>query len=199
VCKQVTNIAPANANFPWDNSINPLCPSWAQVPETCSHILYCNHVGRVDALLKSIDLLDRWLKEVDTNYELSDCIIEYAKGKGSMAMSDICHKRAHRYILMAREQDKIGWCWFMEGVVYKGMRNNQETYTQVEGSNITSIQWTQGLTINFLEATHGWWLYRCVQIHDRVSGMRATARNEEIQLAIEAQQEMGMEDLLEED
>ncbi len=43
----------------------------------------------------------------------------------------------------------------MEGVVYKGMRNNQETYTQVEGSNITSIQWTQGLTINFLEATHG--------------------------------------------
>ena len=88
-CKQVMNIAPANANFPWDNSVNPLCPSCAQVPETCSHILYCNHAGRVDALLKSIDLLNRWLKEVDPDYELRDCIIEYAKGRGSVAMSDI--------------------------------------------------------------------------------------------------------------
>jgi hypothetical protein len=39
-CKQVMNIPPSNANIPWDNSINPLCPSCAQVPETCSHILY---------------------------------------------------------------------------------------------------------------------------------------------------------------
>jgi hypothetical protein len=38
-----------------------------------------------------------------------------------------------------------------------------------------------------------------VQVHDKVSGTRATACKEEIQLAIEAQQEMGMEDLLEED
>jgi hypothetical protein len=77
-CKQVMNIAPANANIPWDNSVNPLCPSCTQVPETCVHILYCNHAGRVDALLNSIDLLNTWLKEVNTNYDLCDCIIEYA-------------------------------------------------------------------------------------------------------------------------
>ncbi len=87
----------------------------------------------------------------------------------------------------------------MEGMVCRGMRNIQEMYTQVEGSNITSVQWAQCLIIKLLEATHGQWLYRCVQVHDRVSGTRATARKEEIQLAIEAHQEMGMEDLLEED
>jgi hypothetical protein len=38
-----------------------------------------------------------------------------------------------------------------------------------------------------------------VQVHDRVLGTRATARKEEIQLAIEAQQVMGTDDLLEED
>jgi hypothetical protein len=112
-------------------------------------------------------------------------------------MSDICRGRAQRYELMAREQDEIGWRRFMEGMVCKGMRNIQETYTQVEGSNILSIQWTQGLIIKLLEATHGQWLYRCMQIHDRVPGTQATARKEEIQLAIEAHQEMGMEDLLE--
>jgi hypothetical protein len=107
-CKQVMNIAPANANIPWDNSVDPLCPSYAQVPETCLHILYCNHAGRVDALLKSIDLLDTWLKEVDTDYNLHNCIIEYAKGRGSVWMSDICHGRVQRYESMAREQDEIG-------------------------------------------------------------------------------------------
>ncbi len=66
----------------------------------------------------------------------------------------------------------------MEGMVCKGMSNIQETYTQAKDSNIISIQWTQGLIIKLLEATHGQWLYRCAQIHDRVSGMRATAHKE---------------------
>jgi hypothetical protein len=140
VSKQVMNIAPANANISWDVSINPLCLSCAQVPETCSHILYCNHMGRVDALLKLIELLDTWLEEVDTNHDLCSCIIEYAKGRGSVWMSDICREKAQRYEIMTREQDEIGWRRFMEGMVCKGMRNIQETYTQVEGSNITSAQ-----------------------------------------------------------
>jgi hypothetical protein len=122
-CKQVMNTAPANANFPWDNSVNPLCPSCTQVPKTCSHILYCNHAGRVDALLKSIDLLGTWLKEVDTNYELHTCIMEYAKGRGSVAMTDVCQGKAHRYESMAKEQEEIGWRQFMEGMVCRGMRN----------------------------------------------------------------------------
>jgi hypothetical protein len=38
-----------------------------------------------------------------------------------------------------------------------------------------------------------------VQIHDSILGTQTTARKEEIQSAIEAQQEMGTEDLMEED
>jgi hypothetical protein len=79
-CKQVMGIAPANAIIPWDKTINKLCLSCTQVHKTCSHILFCNHAGRVDALMKSIDLLKHWLTEVDTNPELFDCIVEYAQG-----------------------------------------------------------------------------------------------------------------------
>ncbi len=107
-CKQVVNIAPANTNTPWDEGSNPLCPSCAQVPETCSHISYCNHAGRVEALLKSIKLLDTWLGEVDTNCNLRNCIIEYAKGRGGVVISNICRGKAQRYEIMAREQDEIG-------------------------------------------------------------------------------------------
>jgi hypothetical protein len=72
-------------------------------------------------------------------------------------------------------------------------------YTTVEGSNVTGEQWAAGVIIKLLETTHGRWLYRCVQVHDRVSGTQATQHKEELQMAIEAQQDIGWEDLLEED
>jgi hypothetical protein len=42
-------------------------------------------------------------------------------------------------------------------------------------------------------------LYRCIQVHDRFSRIQATPRKEELQTAIEAQQDMGWEALTEED
>ena len=62
-----------------------------------------------------------------------------------------------------------------------------------------SPQWTEGLVIKLREATHGQWLYQCVQIHDKITGTRVTARKEEIQQEIERQLELGTEDLLDED
>jgi hypothetical protein len=50
-----------------------------------------------------------------------------------------------------------------------------------------------------LEATHGQWLYRCIQIHDRNKGTQATLRKEELQKEIEDQRDMGYDGLLEED
>jgi hypothetical protein len=57
-CKQIMNIAPANGNRPWERSLSPLCPSCMQVPETCSHILFCNHSGTADVA----EWLDQRLK-----------------------------------------------------------------------------------------------------------------------------------------
>ncbi len=49
------------------------------------------------------------------------------------------------------------------------------------------------------QATHGQWLYRCIQVHDRVQGTTATQRKEELQREIEEQQDQGFDGLLEED
>jgi hypothetical protein len=57
---QVFNLALANGNKPWDK-LNEKCPSCQQEKETTAHTLYCNEAGQVDALIKSIDLLDSWL------------------------------------------------------------------------------------------------------------------------------------------
>ncbi len=47
--------------------------------------------------------------------------------------------------------------------------------------------------------THSQWLYRNIQVHDKVSGMLTTLRKEEAQMKIEEQQVLGSERLLDED
>ena len=41
------------------------------------------------------------------------------------------------------------------------------------------------LVTRLLEVTHGQWLYRNVQIHDRITGTLATQQKEELQMEIE--------------
>ncbi len=104
-------------------------------------------------------------------------------------MLDICLGLDMRYRLMAQDQDEIGGTRFMEGMVCQQLREIQATYTSIKGSCVTPEQWATGVVIKLLEATHGQWLYRCVQVHDRVHGTLATQRKEELQREIEDQQE----------
>jgi hypothetical protein len=69
----------------------------------------------------------------------------------------------------------------------------------MDGSNLSPEQWMVGVVTKLLEATHGQWLYRCVQIHDRLNGTQAMLWKEEPQREIESQQEIGMEGLMDED
>jgi len=88
-CKQVMNISPTNGSRPWEPDLCPLCPSCGQVQETCVHVLLCNHTGQVEALMHFIDLLEHWLVEVGTDPNLQECMVEYAKGQGSLTMMGI--------------------------------------------------------------------------------------------------------------
>jgi hypothetical protein len=134
------DIAPVNGNRPWECLLCPLCPGCAQVPKTCSHILFCNHAGRVDFLMKSIDLLKSWLAEVDTDPDLQDCIVKYAKGRrGGYHVGDLSQ---HGFQILS---DGSGLkCHRMETVHGRygtsGLREIQATYTVIEGSQVTPKQ-----------------------------------------------------------
>jgi hypothetical protein len=67
--------------------------------------------------MKSIDLLESWLAEVDTDPDLQDCIVKYVRAQGGVAMLEIFLGMDSRYRLMAQDSDVIGWRWFMEGMV----------------------------------------------------------------------------------
>jgi hypothetical protein len=115
-------------------------------------------------------------------------------------MEDICKENDYddRYKAMARSQDSIGWRRFMEGMVCKEIRVIQSSYSSGTGLHCNTAIWGRDLVTRLLEVTHGQWLYRNVQVHNRISGTLATQRKEELQMEIERQQELGTEGLLEE-
>lgn len=114
-------------------------------------------------------------------------------------MSDICSGEGQLYERMAASQDSIGWRRFMEGMICIEMRSIQETHSRLRGCNTSAPLWGPGLVTRLLEITHGQWLYRCVQIHDKTQGTLITNRKENLQRQIEEEMDKGWDDLLEED
>jgi hypothetical protein len=194
--KQVMGIA---GTMEWDRSEQKKCPSCMQEQDTCAHVLACNHAGRVETLRHTIDIMENWMNESETDPDLLDCIAEYAHGQGGRTMIDICQGLGEPFQKMAREQDAIGWRQFMEGMICKSMRWIQGLHHFRQGTRMSPDRWAQGLVLKLLEATHGQWIYRNIQIHDCVAGTQATLRKEELQREIEKQLELGVTGLLEED
>jgi hypothetical protein len=183
----------------WDKTECKKCPSCMQERDTCAHVLACDHARCVETLKHTVDLLEQWLSEGGTNPDLLDCIAEYTYSRGGCTMVNICHGLGDNFQKMARDQDAIGWRQFMEGMICKCMRGIQSLYYYGEGTCLYPEQWAQGLIMKLLEATHGQWIYRNIQIHDSVAGTKATLWKEDIQREIERQLELGTAGLLKED
>jgi hypothetical protein len=64
VCKQVMGIA---GTMEWDKSVVRKCPSCMQQRDTCAHLLFCEHVGRVTTLHHTVDLLDLGWRRLTLN------------------------------------------------------------------------------------------------------------------------------------
>jgi hypothetical protein len=94
-CKQVIGIA---GTMEWDKTVIRKCPSCMQERDTCAHVLHCYHAGRVETLHHTIDIMEAWMKEVDTDADLLDCITEYAYARGSRAMMEICNGLGEIYL-----------------------------------------------------------------------------------------------------
>ena len=194
------SIVGTNANqAKYKKDHDPRCPSCTVRTETCAHVLLCEEEGQVDALRASIELIDKWMRDAGTDNGLRCCIIEYAQGRGGRTMEEIARNRGQRIQTFALSQDKIGWRRFMEGMISKEAIPIQQNYATINGSALTTKEWMRGVITKLMEATHGQWLYRNVQVHDSVTGIEATLRKEEIQRLIEDQIELGGEGLENED
>ena len=181
-CKQVTNIAGVHVNqAKYMRDQDKMCPSCGQEEETCQHVLCCEEEGRVKALNCTIDLLDSWLQKVGTNKTLRHCLVTYAKRRGGSSMENIVWGKGTRFVALARSMDSIGWRRYMEGMVSSEILKIQGVFVDLGNCSLSLDNWAKGLVIKLLEVTHGQWLYRNIQVHDTVSGLKAVERKEELQ------------------
>ncbi len=91
VCKQVMGIAATNGlQAKWTEGLSDKCPSCCVVKDTCGHILHCNKVGCVEALMQTIGLLEKWLLESKTDPELVSCLVVFACSRGMKSLEEIC-------------------------------------------------------------------------------------------------------------
>jgi hypothetical protein len=151
-CKQVMGIA---GTMELDNTERKKFPICMQAHNTCTHVLFCDHAGRVETLKHTINLLEEWLRKGDTDPDLLDCIAEYVYGRGGQTMVNICHGLGDHFQQMAWDQDAISWRRFMEGMICTCMHRIQSLYHFREGTRLPPKCWTQGLILKLLEVIHG--------------------------------------------
>ena len=199
-CKQVMGVAGTNEmQARYTPGHDKRCPSCSNAIETCSHVLTCEEEGRVDLLHKSIDLLEEWCEDNDTDEDLQEVLIAYARGRGGRSVQEIISTRNVSYVRLARSMDSIGWRRFMEGMISKEIVRIQSHYLEGSESRMTIRKWAEGLVIKLLEVTHGQWLYRNVHVHDFKTGDLASKRKEELRKALEDQLYQGEDGLEKED
>ncbi len=145
------------------------------------------------------------MESVKTDPMLIQCIKSYVLSRESRSFEDCLPVRSDRgWLRLAKSQDKIGWRRFMEGMISKEFCEIQELHSKTSdeqrwSSPMSGNKWARLLCIKLLEVTHGTWLVRNFLIHDKVEGMLALEKKEELQLAIEEQLELGEDGLEEED
>lgn len=79
----------------------------------------------------------------------------------------------------------------MEGMVSSEVVKRQSEFAVVQGMGMSMARWSEGLITKLLEVTHGQWIYRILLIHDKIAGVLATQKKEELQREIQKQQELG--------
>jgi hypothetical protein len=170
-----------------------------QLHNTCANILFCCHTGRVDTLRHTLDLVEGWLEDAEMDPELQDCLMEYAQGRRGLTMEEICHSQGKEFHQLTSEQYEIRWRGCMEGMICRQARSIMASFHYSAGTRVIPECWATVLVQKILEATHGQWLYRIVQLHHEVAGTSAMLQKEAIQWEIEEQLEMEGDGLLDED
>ena len=85
------------------------------------------------------------------------------------------------------------------GMVSQALLTLYSTISHTSNSSSSATRWISGLITQLLQVTHTQWIYRCVLVHDRVTGTLISAHKEELLKEIEHQLSLGPDGLDEQD
>ena len=85
------------------------------------------------------------------------------------------------------------------GMVSHKLLAIQSTHFHTGGKSYSATRWIAGLITQLLQVVHTQWIYRCILVHDRTTGVLISTHNADLLKEIEHQLSLGPDDLAEED
>jgi hypothetical protein len=87
----------------------------------------------------------------------------------------------------------------MMGMISSKLISIQESHLRLWAPHQSPEIWVIGLITQLLQVTHAQWIYRCLLVHNRTSGMLITLHKTKLLKEIAKQLSMGAENLMEDD
>ena len=81
------------------------------------HILHCREAGRVEAFHVTVDCLDSWMGEMETDPNLAETLSGFVHERGSESLEAIYFGRLSRLSAFSHSRNAIGWQRLLEGMV----------------------------------------------------------------------------------
>lgn len=134
--------------------------------ETTHHITVCPDHDRTLLFRNSVSGLVSWMDSNDTDPFLSELIEQYLRHRGHNTMYEVAgYHIPHRYDLLIKYHDKLGWNNFIEGRILSLFAQHQRDYLVNQDTYMTAETWMVGLIEQLLKIPHQQWLYRNAKVH----------------------------------
>jgi hypothetical protein len=152
----------------WDHQ---RCPCCSHVKEDKVHLLTCPEPSCVAKWADSVQGLAEWLRDMDTLPAIRRCVVAALSAR---TVTQSFHAVGDEsVVLVAADQDRIGWINFTEGKISRRWRQLQGAHYRATNSLRTPEQWAAGLITSLLSMVHSQWTHRCNILHARdAQGLR---------------------------
>ncbi len=199
--KHVLKIAGTMKYLLHQDGRSPLCPCCLACKKTCKHITRCPEVGRAAAFNESTAAVEKWMETVDTSSDVKALFLEYLCGRGTTTCLECADNLDLPPILCeyASAQDIIGWDNFVMGMVSHKLLPIQSAHFHTAGKSYRASGRIAGLIMQLLQVMHTQWIYRCMLVHNRTTGVLISAHKADLLKEIKHQLSLGPDDLAEED
>ncbi len=136
-----------------------------------------------------------------THFDVKALLLRYLRGRGTTTCLECTDSLDLPPIFReyAAAQDIIGWDNFVMGMVSHKLLTIQSAHFHTAGKSYRATRWIAGLITQLLQVTHTQWIYRCMLVHDRITGVLISTHKADLLKDIEHQLSLGPDDLAKED
>ncbi len=170
------------------------CPNCSR-REIEDHLLLCSNEDRTQLLIKSTGKLGKRLeRDKITDPELPYWIPKYILMRDEKPLAELGAMSPHMKAL-AKSQDMIGYCNFMEGYISPHFYAIQNFHLAMSSSYLNGANWTKQFILKLLHVTHSQWIFCNISLHHKINGYLHKKKSEEIMLELKSLAGIAPEDV----